>query len=175
MTSSNENIFLVTGPLCGEFTAERWIHRTKASDAELWCFLWSATWKKRLSKQSWCRWFETLSRSLWRHCNINELIADLNFVDHRRQHTCGASLENLHLWEISQSFLGPHPVGKCWFNRSRNRHFVDFKRHFVSRNRREHYAVTKHQFCPKNHYWLVSLCQLIMTIGSDYIYWYKSD
>ena len=24
---------------------------------------------KRLSKQSWCWWFETLSRSLWRHCN----------------------------------------------------------------------------------------------------------
>ena len=25
----------------GEFTGERWIPRTKASDAELWCFLWS--------------------------------------------------------------------------------------------------------------------------------------
>ena len=24
---------------------------------------------KRLNKQSWGRWFETLSRSLWRHCN----------------------------------------------------------------------------------------------------------
>ena len=24
---------------------------------------------KRLSKQSWCWWFETLSRPLWRHCN----------------------------------------------------------------------------------------------------------
>ena len=40
MTSSNENIFRVTGPLCGEFTCPRWIPRTKASDAELWCFLW---------------------------------------------------------------------------------------------------------------------------------------
>ena len=29
-------------PLCGEFTGHRWIPRTKASDAELWCFLWSA-------------------------------------------------------------------------------------------------------------------------------------
>ena len=35
-------IFRVTGPLCGEFTSHRWIARTKASDAELWCFLWSA-------------------------------------------------------------------------------------------------------------------------------------
>ena len=40
MTSSNGNIFRVTGPLCGEFTGDRWIPRTKASDAELWCFLW---------------------------------------------------------------------------------------------------------------------------------------
>ena len=32
MTSSNGNIFRVTGPLCG----------TNASDAELWYFLWSA-------------------------------------------------------------------------------------------------------------------------------------
>ena len=35
MTSSNENIFRVTGPLCGEFTGDRWIPLTKASDAEL--------------------------------------------------------------------------------------------------------------------------------------------
>ena len=42
MTSSNGNIFHVTGPLCGEFTGHRRIPLTKASDAELWCFLWSA-------------------------------------------------------------------------------------------------------------------------------------
>ena len=42
MTSSNGDIFRVTGHLCGEFTGHRWIPHTKASDAELWCFLWSA-------------------------------------------------------------------------------------------------------------------------------------
>ena len=42
MTSSNVNICRVTGPLCGEFTGHRWIPLTKASDVELWCFLWSA-------------------------------------------------------------------------------------------------------------------------------------
>ena len=41
MTSSNGNIFRVTGPLCGEFTGQRWIPLTEASDAEHWCFLWS--------------------------------------------------------------------------------------------------------------------------------------
>ena len=43
MTSSNGNIFRVTGHLCGEFTGPRWIPREKASGAELWCFLWSAS------------------------------------------------------------------------------------------------------------------------------------
>ena len=43
MTSSNGNLFRVTGHLCEEFTGPRWIPRTKASDAELWCFLWSAS------------------------------------------------------------------------------------------------------------------------------------
>ena len=42
MTSLIGNIFRVTGPLCGEFTGHRWIPHTKASDAELWIFLWSA-------------------------------------------------------------------------------------------------------------------------------------
>ena len=30
----------VTGPLCGEFTGDRWIPHTKASEANLWCFPW---------------------------------------------------------------------------------------------------------------------------------------
>ena len=41
MVSSNGSIFSVTGHLCGEFTGHRWIPRTKASEAELWCLLWS--------------------------------------------------------------------------------------------------------------------------------------
>ena len=44
--SSNGNIFRVTSLSCGKFTGRRWIPRTKASDAGLWCFLWS-TWNNR--------------------------------------------------------------------------------------------------------------------------------
>ena len=36
MTSSDGNIFHVTDPLWGEFTAVQWIPLTKVSDAELW-------------------------------------------------------------------------------------------------------------------------------------------
>ena len=34
----------VTGHLCGEFTGPRWSPRTKASDAELWCFFFICAW-----------------------------------------------------------------------------------------------------------------------------------
>ena len=46
MTSLNGSIFRVTGPLSGEFTGDRCIPLTKASDAELWCFLLSAPEKR---------------------------------------------------------------------------------------------------------------------------------
>ena len=68
MTSSNENIFCVTGLLCGEFTGHRWIPCTKASDAELWCFLWSAP-KLTVEQTLETLVFGTPSSSLWRHCN----------------------------------------------------------------------------------------------------------
>ena len=42
MTSSNGNIFRVTGLCEGESTGHRWIPLAKGSDAELWCFHWSA-------------------------------------------------------------------------------------------------------------------------------------
>ena len=42
MTSSNGDIFRVTGPFSGESTGHRWIPLTNASDAEFWCLLWCA-------------------------------------------------------------------------------------------------------------------------------------
>ena len=68
MTSSNGHIFRFTSHLCGDFTGPRRIPRTKASDAELWCFF-DLRLNKSLNNQSWGRWFETLSRPLWRHRN----------------------------------------------------------------------------------------------------------
>ena len=67
MTSWNGNIFRVSVHLCGEFTGPRWITRTKASGFDVFFDL---RLNKRLSKQSGGWWFETLSRSLWRHCIV---------------------------------------------------------------------------------------------------------
>ena len=63
MTSSNKNIFRVTGPLWGEFTSHWWIPLTKASDAELWCL------NKRLSKPLGHWLFEMPLHSLWCLCS----------------------------------------------------------------------------------------------------------
>ena len=75
MTSSNGNIFHVTGHLCGDFTGHRWITHTKASAAELWCLRWSfdvffdLCLNKRLSKQWWGWWIEMPWCPFWLHRN----------------------------------------------------------------------------------------------------------
>ena len=44
MTSSNGNIFHITGLLSGELTGHQWIPCTRASDVELWCVFFICTW-----------------------------------------------------------------------------------------------------------------------------------
>ena len=52
-------------PVTGEFPAQRPVKRSFDVFFEL-------RLHKRLSKQSWGWWFETPSRSLWRHCNAQD-------------------------------------------------------------------------------------------------------
>ena len=71
MTSSNGNIFHVSGILCGnapvtgEFPTQR--PATRSFDV-----FFELRLNQQLSKQSRPRWFETPSRSLWRHCKDAE-------------------------------------------------------------------------------------------------------
>ena len=53
-------------PVTGEFPAQRPV--TQRFDA-----FYDLRLNKRLSKQSWGWWFETLSRLLWRHYNVEIL------------------------------------------------------------------------------------------------------
>ena len=78
ITSSNGNIFRVTGPLCGEFTGPG---EFPAQRPVTWSFdvFFDLRLNKRLSKQPWGWWFETPSWSLWRQCNVssgNGLLSD---------------------------------------------------------------------------------------------------
>ena len=69
MTSSNGNIFHNTGlcvgnsPVTGDFPSQRPAMR-------IFDVFFDLRLNKGLSKPSRCWWFETPSRSLWRHCNV---------------------------------------------------------------------------------------------------------
>ena len=79
MTSSNGNIFRVTGPLCGEFTGpgEFPTQRPVTRSFDVYFDLRP---NKRLSKQWRGWWFETKSCSLWRHCNESTGICLDNYL-----------------------------------------------------------------------------------------------
>ena len=62
MTSSNGNIFPVTGQLCEEFTGPR--------VTRYFGVFFHLRLNKRLCKQPWSLWFETPSPPLWRHHNV---------------------------------------------------------------------------------------------------------
>ena len=68
MTSSNGNIsallvlYVGNSPVSGEFPTQRPV--TRSFDV-----FFDLRLNKRLSKQLWGWWFETLSSPLWRHCN----------------------------------------------------------------------------------------------------------
>ena len=68
MTSSNGNIFRVTGHLCGEFNVPGEFPAQRAVTRSFDVFF-DLRLNKKLSKQSWGWWFETLSCPLWRQCN----------------------------------------------------------------------------------------------------------
>ena len=68
MTSSIGNIFRVTGYLCGEFTGPGEIP-TQRPVMRTFDVFFDLRLNKRLSKQWWGWWFETLSCPLWRHRN----------------------------------------------------------------------------------------------------------
>ena len=70
MTSSDGNIFRVTGPLCGEFTGPGELPTQRPVTRSFDVFL-----DLRLNKQSWGWWIETLSRPLWRHRNVHWFIS----------------------------------------------------------------------------------------------------
>ena len=68
MTSSNGNIFRVTGLLCGEFTGPGEFPAQRPVTRSFGVFF-DMRLNKRLSKQPSGWWFETPSWSSWRQCN----------------------------------------------------------------------------------------------------------
>ena len=104
MTSSNGNIFRVTGPLCGEFTGpgEFPTQRPVTRSFDVFFDLYL---NKRLSKQPWGWWFQTPLWSLWRQCNVFKYI-------HIMQYTWGTfyqhGLTSIPVW------ISNHVPNKVW-------------------------------------------------------------
>ena len=68
-------------PVTGEFPSQRPVTRT-------FNVFFDLRLNKRLSKQSWGWWFETPSRSLWRHCNeTNAVLTGVYFGKHNCRDT----------------------------------------------------------------------------------------
>ena len=108
-TSSNENIFRITGPLWGESTGHRWITLTKASDAVLWCYLWC------LPEQTVEQTIETpeiwdAMMSIWRHCNG---LYGMNLVHEvsKRFDISRRATSNIHCVIIFSLFYSPSGSG----------------------------------------------------------------
>ena len=64
-------------PVPGEFPTQRPV--TRSFDV-----YFDLRPNKRLSKQSWCWWFETPSRTLWRHRNVIHGKLSMNFNQNKR-------------------------------------------------------------------------------------------
>ena len=74
ITSSNGNIFRITGPLCGEFTGPGDFPEQRPVTRSFDVFF-DLRLNKRLSKQPRGWWFGTPVWSLWRHRNDGEVLA----------------------------------------------------------------------------------------------------
>ena len=82
MTSSNGNIFRVTGHLCGEFTVSALLAICAGNSPVTGEFpaqrpvtrSFDVFFDLRSSKQSWGWWFETPSCPLWRHSNVHCIV-----------------------------------------------------------------------------------------------------
>ena len=83
MTSSDGNIFRLTGQMSGEFTGHRSL------------IFFVLCLNKRLSKQWWGWWSETLSHPLWCRCNVIAKIMDDGI-----KHTAHQYIWIINLWRI---------------------------------------------------------------------------
>ena len=131
MTSWNGNIIRVTGPLWGESTGLRWIPLTKTSDADLWCFLWSApeqTGEQTIEMPAiWDA--ATVMEYKYSTRNDSKYLRHLYFEIWRKMRTCFdvswkwyTALDGLKLWQVlktkqENAFMGTdilQALGKLW-------------------------------------------------------------
>ena len=84
-------------PVTGDFPAQRPV--TRSFDV-----FFDLRRNKRLSKQWWGWWFETLSRPFWRHCNVIYIIDSIQAMG-RSNYTKIAMKLEYDVWEMMVQFI----------------------------------------------------------------------
>ena len=107
MTSSNGSFFRITGPLCGEFTGDRWIPITKGQLCGLWCFF-DVGRHEVLNKEWNDRRFETT----WHSCDVILMTLIDVFQVWTVQFTCDW-MDDVWMWrQVHSGFHQPPNVLK---------------------------------------------------------------
>ena len=73
-------------------------------------FSLSCALNKRLTEQSWDWWFETTSRSLWRHCDVTAFFAEI--IDFF--YVSFSKLQRLHRWCLGMNKLKGSLLSMAW-------------------------------------------------------------
>ena len=122
MTSSNGNIFRVTGLLCGEFPGHGEFPSQRPVTRSFDVFF-GLRLNKRLSKQSRRRWFETPSRPLWRRFNLLFLSVQNTVHDFttKRRGKCILWIVQLDKIDIDRTYFSV----RQWYCRAGCRMYLD--------------------------------------------------
>ena len=105
MTSSNGTFSALLAICAGtvEFPAQRPV--TRSFD-----FYFDLRLNKRLSKQSWGCWFETLPRPLWRHCNDFNSLRPRLYIGHFADDIFECIFLNENIWNSIKFSLKFVPI-----------------------------------------------------------------
>ena len=114
---------------------------------------------KRLSKQSWGWWFETPSRSLWRHCNVDwypeRFQWNINIYGRRKTSLivsqCCFALKKLLKTDFGFTPLSAHIDQKCIDRQHLYKQIMLFLRHYMFWERKLHYLPIPESVLNKFH------------------------
>ena len=79
-------------PVTGEFPSQRPVARS-------FDVFFDLRLNKRLSKQSWGWWLDTKSRSLWRRCNVKQVMLEIRYHGYI---VCKFTKSPNHIWRTRQ-------------------------------------------------------------------------
>ena len=113
VTSSNGNIFRVTGHLCGEFTGpgEFPTQRPVTQSFEVFFDLCLNKW---LSKQWWGWWFETPSHPVCRHRNaVREELPSIRYYHSKMANRKNGEKPDLLFHQVMSGIISCDWYGRC--------------------------------------------------------------